>query len=86
MQGRHVMGTRPETAPNAVGRQASSLDARVESICARGCQQVHADIARLEHGGDLPETQGLGPRERALILAELKAVMAVYGNRCMLDV
>lgn len=79
------MSCGPETASKRVGRKSRSIEDRVESICARGCQQVHADIAQLEDGGELPETEGLSEPDRALVLAELKAVMAVYGDRCMLE-
>ena len=57
----------------------------VEILCHKGCRQVWYDIAALEQGATLPETQGLSASERAAVLAELKAVMAVYGNRCSSD-
>ena len=60
------------------------LEARLERICEKGCRLVWDDIAVLERGGDLAETVDLDGRERALLLAELKAVMAVYGGRCSL--
>jgi hypothetical protein len=58
------------------------LEVRVEGICERGCRQVWDAIDRLEQGQDLPETADLSGAERAWILAELKSVMAVYGERC----
>ena len=61
------------------------LEVRVESICERGCRQVWEAIDLLEQDGDLPETQDLNPTERARVLAELKSVMSVYGQRCRLD-
>lgn len=62
----------------------SSLEARLELLCAKGCRQVRRDIAALESGTELPETQGLTADERAWLLAELKQIMAVYGDTCRL--
>ncbi|MCK7581753.1 MAG: hypothetical protein MZV65_43120 [Chromatiales bacterium] len=62
----------------------SSLEARLEVLCAKGCRQVRCDIAALESGAELPETQGLTADERARLLAELKQIMAVYGDTCRL--
>ncbi|MCG6940565.1 MAG: hypothetical protein LJE69_04880 [Thiohalocapsa sp.] len=61
------------------------LEVRVETICERGCREVWDAIDILEQDGDLPETQDLTAAERARVLAELKSVMAVYGQRCGLD-
>jgi len=63
----------------------AALGARIEAICARGCERVRADIRTLEQGGELPETQGLAPSQRDAILDELNQIMAVYGERCRLD-
>ncbi len=63
----------------------SRIAAPLEALCQKGCRQVRRDIAALEAGADLPETQGLGPSERALLLAELKQIMAVYGDACRVD-
>lgn len=60
----------------------SRVDARVETICQLGCQEVRRAIAALEAGAELPETRGLAPDERALLLAELGQIMAVYGDAC----
>lgn len=62
----------------------SSLEARLEALCAKGCRQVRRDIAALESGAELPETQGLSADERVWLLAELKQIMAVYGESCRL--
>ena len=43
------------------------------------------EIDALQRGDDLPETRGLTEKERASVLAELKAIMAVYGERCSVD-
>jgi len=61
------------------------LESRLEAICERGCRQVWDVIATLEQGGDVPETTDLDAGERASLLAELKAVMAVYSERCRVD-
>jgi hypothetical protein len=61
------------------------IDARVEAICLKGCRQVRRDIALLESGSPIPEVQGLAFNERRLLLAELKQIMAVYGDSCRID-
>jgi hypothetical protein len=61
------------------------VDARVEAICLKGCRQVRRDIALLESGSPIPEVQGLALNERRLLLAELKQIMAVYGDSCRID-
>nr|WP_207280900.1 hypothetical protein [Thiocystis violacea] len=63
----------------------SPVEARLEILCGKGCQQVRRDIAALESGAELPETRGLTPAERHRLLAELKQIMAVYGDACRLD-
>ncbi len=57
----------------------------IESICHKGCRLVWGQIAVLEKGESLPETQGLSQEETAFVLAELKTIMAVYGDRCSID-
>lgn len=57
------------------------VETAVESICRRGCRAVRVCIAQLEQGAEVAETRGLGVRERAQVLDELKAVMAVYAER-----
>jgi hypothetical protein len=61
------------------------VDARIETICLKGCRQVRRDIALLEEGTAIPEVQGLAPEECRLLLAELKQIMSVYGDRCRID-
>jgi hypothetical protein len=68
-----------------IALQKPLLETRLEAICEKGCRRVWGDIATLEQGGDLPETEDLTPAERAWLLEELKAVMAVYGGRCSVD-
>ena len=65
--------------------EESRVEARIEALCQKGCRQVRRDLAALEAGAALPETQGLSPRERALLIAELKQIMAVYGEICRID-
>jgi hypothetical protein len=61
------------------------VEARVEAVCLKGCRQVRRDIVLLESGAEIPEAQGLAPDERRLLLAELKQIMAVYGDTCRID-
>ncbi len=61
------------------------VEARLEAICQKGCRTVQLDIARIEQGEDLPETRGLTAEERRVLLAELKQIMAVYGDSCPLS-
>lgn len=53
----------------------------IEKLCAAGCQQVNMHIAEIEAGKPPAVMQGLNQTDRELILAELKAIMAVY-ERC----
>jgi len=57
----------------------------IEAICGKGCRQVWGQIAVLERGEQLPETEGLSREETAVVLAELKTIMAVYGDSCSID-
>jgi hypothetical protein len=68
--------------PQVRERHDPLLEARLETLCQKGCRLVWSDIAALERGDALPETQGLTPLEVRWILAELKQVMSVYGARC----
>lgn len=61
------------------------VEARIEAVCLKGCRQVRRDIWALEAGAEIPEVQGLAPDERRLLLAELKQIMAVYGDTCRID-
>lgn len=60
------------------------LECRIEAICEKGCRAVRADIQVLEQGEPTPETADLDAAERAWVLAELRAIMAVYGDHCRL--
>jgi hypothetical protein len=66
-------------------RSDATIESRVESLCERGCRQVRLSIATLEQGGDIPETGDLTPDARGRLLAELKSIMAVYGDTCRID-
>lgn len=61
------------------------LEARLESICAKGCRHVRRDIEALERSEELSETRDLSAAERRWLLAELKQIMAVYDGRCSTD-
>jgi hypothetical protein len=61
------------------------LQARLESLCAKGCRRVWQDIDALERGEELSETRDLSAAERRWLLSELKLIMAVYGERCTVD-
>jgi hypothetical protein len=58
------------------------VEARLETLCEKGCRRVWQDIDALERGQDLPETRDLTEGERRMLLRELKQVMAVYAQRC----
>jgi len=62
-----------------------TLEARLETICQKGCRLVWDDIARLERGEPLAETHDLTDDERRWLLEELRAIMAVYSGRCSVD-
>lgn len=65
--------------------ERSRLETRLETLCGKGCRQVWRDIDALESGRELRETRGLTEKERRWLLAELKQIMAVYGDRCSAD-
>ncbi len=59
-----------------------AIEYSVERLCNKGCRQVREDIESLERGVVLEEVRGLEAPERARVLEELKAIMAVYGDSC----
>jgi hypothetical protein len=65
--------------------ESPTVEHCIELLCHKGCRQVWREIEALEQGEELPETRGLNAQERAYVLTELKAVMAVYGDRCSID-
>jgi len=58
------------------------IEACVEAICNKGCQVVRQHIAVLENGDSVPEVKSLSEQECIQVLAELKSIMAVYGDTC----
>jgi hypothetical protein len=58
------------------------IDHCIELLCHKGCRALWQDIAVLDRGQELPETQELSTAERELLLRELKAIMAVYAGSC----
>lgn len=61
-----------------------SLEWCVEVICNKGCRAVREDMATLEQGGDVSGLEPLSDDLRQAVLAELRAIMAVYGESCRL--
>ena len=60
----------------------SLVEKSVEMLCDKGCRSVWADIDALEAGEPLPEVEGLSREELALVIKELKVIMAVYQGSC----
>lgn len=50
-------------------------------ICDLGCARIRALIGLLESGATIQETDELEEAERLTVLAELKAIMAIYDLR-----
>ncbi len=69
----------------ASGVLRTRVDSSVEQICDQGCKVVWGYIAMLERGEHPPEVENLQPGEVALVLSELKAVMACYQGSCSAD-
>lgn len=53
----------------------------IEALCHCGCDAVRATITALELGQHVAQVEGLSDVERGLVLAELKAIMAVYDKK-----
>ena len=53
----------------------------VEAMCQCGCEAVRASISALELGQSVVQVEGFDAEQRARLLAELKAIMAVYDRR-----
>ncbi|WJW76004.1 hypothetical protein QVG61_02625 [Thiohalobacter sp. IOR34] len=60
------------------------VDSAVERLCADGCQAVREYILALQERRSLAVFEGLDGAERELLLRELQAIMAVYGDCCRL--
>ena len=50
----------------------------IEAICECGCDVVRATIAAMEQGQRVAQVEGMDESQRRQVLAELKAIMAVY--------
>ena len=50
----------------------------VEALCQCGCDAVRATITAMETGHEVAQTVGLSDQQRQKVLAELRAIMAVY--------
>ncbi|RMG28365.1 MAG: hypothetical protein D6721_08575 [Gammaproteobacteria bacterium] len=61
------------------------MDQVIDLLCARGCRAVTACIDLLEQGVEETAWAHLDASERARLLEELRAIMAVYGGRCRVD-
>lgn len=62
-----------------------AVDRMVEQLCHDGCREVLATIQALDGGDDLDgRVKHLSAAERALLCAELRAIMSVYGDKCRL--
>ena len=57
------------------------LQSIVEGLCTDGCQAVSQYIADMEAGRMPQALQNLEPDEQQAVLAEIKAIMAVYEQR-----
>ena len=53
----------------------------IESLCHKGCDSVREAIRLLQVGDDVAETRTLDETQRAVVLKELQAIMAVYDKR-----
>jgi len=62
-----------------------AVDRIIEQLCHEGCREVLANIQALDGGDDLDgRVKHLSAAERALLCAELRAIMRMYGNSCHL--
>jgi len=61
------------------------IETCIEVLCQKGCLSVRSDIRALERGQILPETAGLTSEATRVVLQELKAIMAVYGDTCRIS-
>lgn len=63
----------------------TGVEMGVEAICNKGCESVRRDILLMEQGEPLIELAHLSEEQRQRVLAELKAVMSVYGDSCRIS-
>ncbi|HSH28361.1 MAG TPA: hypothetical protein VK971_00515 [Thiohalobacter sp.] len=52
----------------------------IDRLCAQGCTVVQEHILALERGTEQPTYAHLDAAGRRLLLTELRAIMAVYGD------
>jgi len=57
----------------------------IEAIAQQGCQYTREVLAMFREGAIPSEVIHLSVDERAIVYAELKAVMDVYGEDCSID-
>lgn len=62
----------------------SKISHAIETLCLKGCKEVSRIILALEQNEPVEDVQQLSEGERQAVLAELKAIMAVYddGDTC----
>lgn len=61
--------------------RSSKVQQCVEALCLNGCEAVRATIQALEKDLPVVQTEAMDEQETAAVLAELKAIMAVYDQR-----
>lgn len=54
------------------------VNALIDRLCGEGCTSVQEYITALEQDREHPVYAHLDARQRSLLLAELRAIMAVY--------
>ncbi len=59
------------------------VDSCLENICNQGCQTVTTIIQQLEQGEIINIVKSLTSTQRLKLLQELKSIMAVYGDSCI---
>lgn len=60
---------------------SEQLSQCIDALCQCGCDAVRATISAMESGVAVPQVETLSDEERQMVLAELKAVMAVYDSK-----
>ena len=63
----------------------SKIEDCIEAIAQQGCQYTREVLAMFREGAIPSEVIHLTLDERAVVHAELKAVMDVYGEDCPID-
>jgi hypothetical protein len=62
--------------------RSKQIEECIEILCQKGCRSVREDIRLLERGDILPELRMFDDLARQMVLKELRAIMAVYGDSC----